>query len=300
VCWVMVWQNCKMSPGAQGQRVERLADQDKIGTPWSDDELDAIVADYFAMLEAELSGQAYVKSHHSAALMAHIGRTHRSVEFKHQNISAVLEELGLPRIFGYKPKRNYQGAIFDAIDRYLSQHQQILSLAPKAPSQAEESGEIFVKLPVLEPISVRPTRLKKLIRKFDPVERDYRNRKLGQAGEAFVIDVERRNLLKAKRPDLASGIRWVSAEEGDGAGYDILSFDVSGKERLIEVKTTNGAATTPFFLSRNEHDTAAQCSESWRIYRVHLFSQKPRIFTISPPLKNYLHFRTETWRASFS
>ena len=101
-----------------------MADQEKIGKPWSDDELDAIVADYFSMLRAELSRQPYVKSHHSAVLMEQIGRTHRSVEFKHQNISAVLEEMGLPWITGYKPKRNYQASIFAAIDRYLSSDQE--------------------------------------------------------------------------------------------------------------------------------------------------------------------------------
>jgi hypothetical protein len=82
-------------------RTAGFVDQNKIGTPWSDDELDAIIADYFAMLDAELTGRPYVKSHHSSALMERIGRTHRSVEFKHQNISAVLEELGLPWIRGY-------------------------------------------------------------------------------------------------------------------------------------------------------------------------------------------------------
>ena len=85
-----------------------MADDAKIGTPWRDDELDSIIADYFAMLLADLAGQPYVKSKHSAALMTEIGRTHRSVEFKHQNISAVLDELGLPWIPGYMPKRNYQ------------------------------------------------------------------------------------------------------------------------------------------------------------------------------------------------
>jgi len=88
----------------------RTADEAKLGRSWSDDELDAIVADYFVMLETELAGRRYVKSRHSAALMAHIGRTHRSVEFKHQNISAVLDELGMPWIAGYMPKRNYQNA----------------------------------------------------------------------------------------------------------------------------------------------------------------------------------------------
>ena len=89
-----------------------VADVTKIGKPWSDDELDAIVADYFEMLSAGLSSRPYVKSKYSRALMARVERTHRSVEFKHQNISAVLEALGLPWILGYKPKRNYQNADF--------------------------------------------------------------------------------------------------------------------------------------------------------------------------------------------
>jgi hypothetical protein len=38
-----------------------MADEAKIGTPWRDDELDEIVADYFAMLELDLAGGAYVK-----------------------------------------------------------------------------------------------------------------------------------------------------------------------------------------------------------------------------------------------
>src|SRR6202046_900413 len=113
-----------------------MADETKIGTNWQDDELDAIVADYFAMLDADLSGTPYIKSRHSAALMAQIGRTHRSVEFKHQNISAVLDELGMPWIPGYKPKRNYQNAILDAIDRYLSAHPSILEAAPSSPPPA--------------------------------------------------------------------------------------------------------------------------------------------------------------------
>ena len=51
-----------------------MADETKIGTNWQDDDLDAIVADYFAMLAADLAGRPYVKSRHSEALMARIGR----------------------------------------------------------------------------------------------------------------------------------------------------------------------------------------------------------------------------------
>jgi hypothetical protein len=274
-----------------------MADDAKVGTHWQDDELDAIVADYFAMLTADLAGQPYVKSRHSTALMAQIGRTHRSVEFKHQNISAVLDELGMPWIPGYKPKRNYQNAIFDAIDRYLSKHPEIL--APSvATSPAAPAEEVFVSAPALKPVPM-PERLQRLVRKFDPVERDQCNRSLGRAGESFVVDLEQRNLTKADRPDLAHRVRWITEEDGDGAGYDVLSFSLQGRERLIEVKTTNGSARTPFFLTRNECALASERPLEWQIYRVHLFGEGPRIFTIAPPLENTVRLSPETWRASF-
>src|ERR1700734_3618316 len=126
-----------------------MADESKIGTDWQNDELDAIIAAYFVMLAPDFSGQPYIKSRHSAALMAQIGRTHRSVESKHQNISAVLDELGMPWIPGYKPKRNYQNAIFGAIDRYLTQHPAILELVPPSPVATALTSHIFVTPPVL-------------------------------------------------------------------------------------------------------------------------------------------------------
>jgi hypothetical protein len=276
-----------------------MADENKIGKPWRDDELDAIVADYFEMLAAEVSGRPYVKSRHGKALMARIGRTHRSVEFKHQNISAVLDELGMTWIQGYRPKRNYQNAIFDAIDRYLSRHPDLLEQAPAEPPVVAPE-EVFVPVPVLAAESAPlPEGLRRLVRKFDPVERDHRNRLLGKAGEEFVLEVERRRLGAAERGDLARRVRWVAAEDGDGAGYDVLSFDFNGQQRLLEVKTTNGAARTPFFLTRNEKDLAAERPAEWRIYRVHLFATKPRIFTISPPIERSATLRAETWCVSF-
>ena len=277
-----------------------MASEDRIGSAWSDEELDAIVSDYFAMLTAELSGQPYVKRRHSEILMEQIGRTHRSVEFKHQNISAVLEELGFPWIWGYKPKRNYQNAIFEAIDRYLSARGEFCFAQPVTRSLvAAEGGEVFIDPPpTRQDGRDRPQRLQNLIRKFDPVTRDFRNRELGKAGEQFVMEVERRRLVTLERPDLARKVRWVAAEDGDGAGYDVLSFASNGAERLIEVKTTNGAARTPFFLTRNEREVAEARAETWRLYRVHLFAQGPRVFSVAPPLDAALSMETATWRAA--
>jgi Domain of unknown function (DUF3883) len=277
-----------------------MADETKRGTAWQDDELDAIVADYFAMLAADLAGRQYVKSRYSAALMARIGRTHRSVEFKHQNISAVLDELGMPWIPGYKPKLNYQNAIFDAIDRYLTNHPSILDPAPPAQSVPPSPVEVFVERPALRAVRQRISeRLRHLVAKFDPVERDHQNRSLGRAGEAFVINLERKRLKEGDREDLARKVNWTAVEEGDGAGYDVSSFDLGGRPQFIEVKTTNGSSRTPFFLTRNEWDVARRYPVEWRIYRVHMFATGPRVFTIAPPLETYVKLSPETWRASF-
>jgi len=274
--------------------------EDVVGRPWSDAELDLIVADYFAMLQADVAGQPYVKAQHNAALRELIGRSRGSIEYKHQNISAVLIELGSTWLPGYKPAMNYQNSLVDAIDRYLSAHRMLMEQpAPVYRPQAARS-DVFVPPPPLAEASQKTPRLRQLVRKFDPVERDRLNRALGRAGEEFVLEVEKTRLLRAGLPRLARNVRWIAEEEGDGAGYDILSFDSAGSQRLIEVKTTNGAATTPFFLSRNEHDTAAARAHDWRLYRVHRFSKEPRIFEIAPPLRDSLVLQTESWRASFS
>ena len=165
----------------------------------------------------------------------------------------------MPWIHGYKPKRNYQNAIFDAIDRYLTKHPEILQTVAASPTPSPSPAEVFVAPPPLAPAREWiPARLERLVREFDPVERDHQNRLLGRAAEEFVIDRERRQLTRADRLDLARMVRWVAAEEGDGAGYDALSFDPIGQERLLEVKTTNGSARTPFFLTRNQRAMAAE------------------------------------------
>lgn len=278
------------------------ADEAKLGRPWRDDELDAIVSDYFDMLMLDLASKPYIKAEHSRQLMAAIGRTHKAVEFKHQNISAVLDELGLPWVPGYIPKRNYQNAIFGAIERYLTRRPEILDLVRRPERPPDVSDGVFVNAPpaLPDPQPEPPPGLRRLVRKFDPVERDHRNLALGKAGEEFVFHLERNRLSAHDRSDLARKVRWVAAEDGDGAGYDILSFDpTTGQERLLEVKTTNGSARTPFFLTRNEHDVSRERHDDWRIYRVHLFARDPRIFTLAPPLDAALDLIPQTWRASF-
>lgn len=79
------------------------------------------------MLALDAAGEPFIKAHRARALMERTGRSHRSVEFKHMNISAVAAELGLPHVRGYRPLANYQSAIFDAIDRHLNAHPEVLA-----------------------------------------------------------------------------------------------------------------------------------------------------------------------------
>ena len=69
---------------------------------WSLLEVEATVRDYFDMLASELRGAPYIKAAHNETLRALLDdRTRGAVERKHQNISAVLIELGFPYINGY-------------------------------------------------------------------------------------------------------------------------------------------------------------------------------------------------------
>jgi hypothetical protein len=274
-----------------------LANGSNAGTDWSIEELDIIVADYFQMLGLDLAQQPYSKAEHNRKIQNLTGRSRPSVEYKYQNISAVLAKLGIPWIFGYKPMRNYQTSIIDAIERHLRGSIAIFEQGPISPNIQPLDG-VFVPPPVRTDNHL-PDQLRRLVRKFDPTERDRRNRDLGRAGEEFALEVERWRLTDAGRPDLSSKIRWVSREEGDGAGYDIMSFHLHGTERLLEIKTTNGAAETPFFISRNELEMSQQRPYDWCIYRVHTFAQKPRIFTLAPPLDKVLFLKPDSYRASF-
>lgn len=79
-----------------------------MANPWTKDEVSASVDGYLEMLDAELNGRHYVKSKVNARLREGplSARSKASVEYRMQNISAVLDELGLTRIKGYVPAKN--------------------------------------------------------------------------------------------------------------------------------------------------------------------------------------------------
>lgn len=275
-------------------------ERDPTGTDWTATELDLIVADYFAMLRAELAGEPYSKTARREALMALIKRSKGSIEFKHQNISAVLQELGMPWIKGYKPRSNYQGALLEAIERHLGD--EIVLPVPAMPSVADDISRVVVEVPQRrEPVAdAGALAIKRLVRRFDPATRDARNRQLGKAGEAFVLQFERRRLEQRGYGQLAERVRWVAQDDGDGAGFDILSFDETGDERLLEVKTTCGVDRTPFYISRNELALSEEQPAAFRLVRVHEFANAPKMFILTPPLTEHVNLAAVSYKASWS
>ena len=271
------------------------------GKPWATLEIEAVVADYLDMLQAELTGSSVVKAERNRVLQAQIGRSKGSIEYKHQNISAVLEKLGLPFIKGYKPARHYQHALFEITVSQLAENGLYEVLAGTREADAVPYRVLpYESPPVMkdEPEIDDPA-ICRIIRKFDPAERDARNRFLGEKGEAFLFQIEQDRLSADGRDDLAAQVRWVSKEDGDGAGYDIRSFSRHGAERWLEVKTTNGPSTTPFWISENERRVSEEHGDVFRLVRLFDFSRRPTAYRLKPPLADHVQLVPTQYRAGF-
>ena len=129
---------------------------------------------------------------------------------------------------------------------------------------------------------VAPERLYRTARKIDNWEEINKKRKMtGLKGEEIAVVIEQEFFKSIGRNDLAQKVRHVSAEDGDGLGYDVLSFFENGREKYIEVKSTTASLSSPFYLSRNELGFLKEHSESAFIYRVLISGDEPQIKTDS-------------------
>jgi hypothetical protein len=281
------------------------------GSDWSKEEVALVVADYFTMLHSELRGEAYNKTEHRRALKRAIpARNDGSIEFKHQNISAILIQMGYPYISGYKPRGNYQGLLAEGVAQFLDRHARysdelesatVLQPTNAAPHLRRSYDEILQQPP--EPLDCnelpletwRPSRG----RRIDFVRRDAENRRLGRLGEEFVVDLERDRLRRQGRDDLAPHVEWVADTQGDGIGYDILSFDErTGAERFVEVKTTALGKFFPFYVTANEVRCSTACADRYRLFRVFEFTRRPAVFVLEGSLEDACRLSPLTYRAA--
>jgi hypothetical protein len=279
------------------------------GDAWDWLECEAVVADYFSMLELELRGERYNKSQHRRELQKNLNnRSDGSVEFKHQNISAVLIDLGYPYISGYKPAYNYQQQLKEVIlarlagDNRHQLEQQVESFI----EQETPAVKDFIWTDVLEaPPEQKDTQYQPRTREFTPrfydfAKKEVVNRRMGELGEEFALQFERNRLTLLGRKDLAKEVVRTSMERGDGAGFDIQSFDPkSEKELFIEVKTSSGGKYQPFYISENEVVFSKQNSEQYSLYRVFNFKKEPRLFMLPGDVSRNVQLVANIYKAIF-
>ena len=261
---------------------------------WTRLEVEGVVTDYLDMHTKELTEQLYNKSAHRRNLQKLLdNRSDGSVERKHQNISAVLIKLGLPSIKGYKPNFHYQRLLYDVVrerveaDQLL--HEAALHWVEKTPPPPRLDN-------ILDILVAPPTKTDGIFGarisepgeipygKVDYIEKEARNQSLGRAGELLVLDYERARLSQLGEHRLAQKIEHVAETIGDSVGFDVRSFDVGGKERLIEVKTTKSRIETPFFVSRNQLETSQGVGQQYHLYRLFEFDKKTGMFNLAGAL----------------
>lgn len=93
-------------------------------TDWTDEELEATIIAYLDMRTADHDGRPYNKAEVNAALREGPlkTRTKGSVEYRMQNLSAVLNELGHEWLTGYKPAGNVGLGVKNRLLVILARH----------------------------------------------------------------------------------------------------------------------------------------------------------------------------------
>lgn len=283
------------------------SEQPETGKPWTDVEVAEAVTSYFRMLRMQELGQSFVKAQIIQILQERIPvRNTKSIEYKFRNISAVLNDLGVQTVGGYKPLSNVQRLLIEVVADRLASDKLLDEAAIRS---VETPVELCIPKDFSDFVASPPKPQQRVgdkqaawaankAIKRDYLERESRNRSLGLAGELLIMEYESRRLHAEGAKQYIDQIEHVSDIQGDGLGYDIRSFDADGRERFIEVKTTAYDAETPFFISPNEIDFSAAKADQFHLYRVYTFRKKPRMFMMPGPVASSFSLDPVNYRAT--
>jgi 5-methylcytosine-specific restriction enzyme A len=91
---------------------------------WTDSELKYAIIAYLKMLSFEKKGTPYVKAEVNRELQKKLtSRSHKSIEYRWQNISAVLQEKKRNFIAGYKPASHVGSTVKERIWEILQKEE---------------------------------------------------------------------------------------------------------------------------------------------------------------------------------
>lgn len=244
------------------------------------------------MMRREGAGEKVVKAHEYRRLHEeNAERSAKAYEFKMQNISAVLALNDFPYITGLTPADAYQNLLeemlLERLENDPTERAMVLEYGKgllKQWTRPTGAAQLTVEAP---PQASRPPEPKRTFKgvKVDHAAREHACRRLGRSGEEMVLAFERQYLRKAGRVDLAEAVEQVSRTEGDGTGYDILSYTPDEEKKYIEVKTTNFDKSTSFLITDNEVAFSATQPDRYHLYRLFEFGSGPKLYTLQGPIE---------------
>lgn len=100
------------------------------------------------------------------------------------------------------------------------------------------------------------------------------SKRIGDLGEIWVYEQEKMKLIANGLTKLADKVKHIANENGDGAGFDIQSYDLRGNIIFIEVKTTKYNFKTTFYVTRNELERSIKEKDKYFLYRVYKFDEE--------------------------
>lgn len=267
--------------------------------PWSDDEIGVTVDVYFRMLTLELAGEPYTKTEFRREVERDVERSSGAIEYKFNNVSAVLDELGAVWIPGYKPLRNVQDRLRTVVRERFEADSDLRAFMLKSVADGDVAVSGLgaeVEPPSADWPAARSARVGVLDINFAAIESS--NRALGRAGEESVVAAERERLAAAGRDDLAAEVRHVSVVDGDGLGYDVQSFrGLTDQPVLIEVKTTRYGKEVPFYISGDEVEASIDLGPAYQLWRLYRYGKPDTgYYRLPGPLTEHARLRPETYR----
>lgn len=152
-----------------------------------------------------------------------------------------------------------------AVARHLDQA--VLVATPET-TEINETSVLSTELTIsADPVSFRG-------RTVNFIQNGIDNKRLGDLGELWVMKYEIEKLQNAKKHNLVDQIKHTSKDEGDGTGFDIQSFDITGNKIFIEVKTTKGRQNSTFFVTRNELERSKIEKNNYYLYRLYNYNEQ--------------------------
>lgn len=273
---------------------------------WTREEVEIIVTEYFEMLAKEQAGIPYNKTETRNRILPLLkNRPKGSVEFKNQNISAVLARMGQPYIRGYLPAYNYQKVLLeDVIFTHLRKKPEIENafklFAETVPTPNALIFETMEEpMPAKKMVLQEPDLIYRSPVKVNYIEVEQANRVVGKTGESIALEYEKWRLLRAGKENLADKIEWVSQTQGDGLGFDIHSRNTNGTDRYIEVKSTKLTKDAPFYFSALEHDFSRHNRSNFFLYRVFNLKADPKLFIANGAYDDFCNLRPTHFKGTF-